>query len=263
MATKHINFAAKFLAVAAFFLPLQSYAALSQSLPDRTAASTPNFCTNLGSFSAQVNSRLALAGGNLDEKQKQRQENVDAREKNRQQDLTKLRTEGDADRQAIYKQLTDKAATEAQKQAIIAFQNTMEAAVTARRQAVDAAITAYWTGVKQLLDGRQAQVSSARQALATALSAALTAAQSACDGGTAPATVRSQFAAAVKAANAKFAADKQSIDKIGVQIKALVQTRNQAFKKAFDDFHATAEQARKTLKAAFAASPSPTPTPSQ
>lgn len=247
-------------------LPAVSFAALGLGLNGsvRAGASASgtqvsagvNFCTNLASFTSQVNARLATAQTNLDNRQQNIQTEFQTRENNRAQDLANLRGEQDQDRAAIYAKLSAKATTTAETQAVADFKATIEAAVTVRRSAVDSAIAAYWTGVHNIIQTRQTAVTTARQNYVAAIQAALSNAASQCSAGTAAATVRTSFAAAVKAANQKFATDRQAVDKAGPQIKVLAQTRNLAVQTAISNFKTAAEGARVKLKAAFSASAS-------
>lgn len=224
------------------------------ALPVRTSTTTPtavNFCTNLPNLTTQVNTRISANEKNLESRQQQRQTQVQERQTKREQQLGQIRTNGDQDRQAIYQQLMAKATTEEQKQAVTAFQNAIEAAVTTRRTAVDAALKTYWAALDSALAARRTAVATARQNFSASIQAALTTASTQCSSGVAPATVRKNFQASLEAAKTQFATNRKAIDKIGPQVKTIVQTRNAAVKKAMTDFKATAEQARTELKAAF------------
>src|ERR1051326_6680515 len=107
-----------------------------------TASSSPsttdkNFCTNLPSLTSQVNSKISTGQSGISGRQQNRQTQLADRQNKRATELANTRAKGDADRQAAYAQLTAKATTDAQKQEIIQFRTTMEAAVTTRRAAVD------------------------------------------------------------------------------------------------------------------------------
>lgn len=243
------------LTAASLLLPAFALAALPvRQNTQGTASSTPavNFCTTLPQLTAQINNRLAQSTTNLQNRQQEIQTKVQERQTTRTQQLTQARIKANQDRQVIYQQLMAKATTDAQKQAVITFQNTIEAAVTTRQTAVDAARQAYWSALDNALVSRKTAVDTARQNFFSAVQTALTTASSQCTAGTAPATVRQTFQAALQTAKTQFSANRKAVDKIGPQVKALVQTRNTAIKKAMDDFKKTAEQARLTLKTAFA-----------
>jgi len=249
MATKIFKFLAAVFAVSFLVAPVFAFADTGVAV-DRVAPEI-SFCSNLSTFSSTVNARLSMAQTNLNSRQTQRNSNVTNREAKRTKELTDLRAAQDSERIAIYAKLGVKATTTSETQAVAEFKATIEAAVTVRRAAVNAAMDAYGAGLDSVLQARQAAVQTARQNLNASILAAITAAQKACSDGTASATVRANFAASVKAAQTQFITDRKAIDKAGPQIKALAKTRNAAVKKAMDDFHTAAENARVELKAAF------------
>ncbi|MFA5991306.1 MAG: hypothetical protein WC794_03610 [Candidatus Doudnabacteria bacterium] len=234
-------------------IPSVSFAVLGTArIPTTTKVTTgTNFCTNLTAYSSQLTAKLTGGGADLKNKQEKNQLTLQERQTTREQKLTQTRDTENADRQVIYTKLMAKATTEAQKQAVIQFQATVEAAVATRRTEVDAVRKAYWDGMASAMGGRQNSVDAARMQFTNTINTAVAAAQSACTAGTDPITVRTQFNATVKAARGQFATDRKAIDKYGPQVKALVQTRNAAVKKAFDSFHTTMEQARTALKSAL------------
>lgn len=234
-------------------IPGVSFASLGVArIPTTTKVTTGiNFCTNLTTYASQLTTKLAGGETNLKTRQEKNQSTLQERQATREQKLIQTRDTGDADRQVIYAKLMVKATTDAQKQAVTQFQATVEAAVLSRRTAVNTAIKAYWDGINSAMGGRQTSVDTARQNFTNAINTAVATAQSACVAGTDPVTVRTQLNASIKNAKNQFTTDRKSVDKYGPQVKALVQTRNTAVKKAFDTFHATMEQSRVTLKAAL------------
>ncbi len=245
------------LMVAASLAPSFAFAALGARVNARTEVSAKvpagaNFCTNLNTYATRITESLTKGSGNLESRQGKNRETLQQRQVARTEKLTETRETGDADRQAIYARLMANASTtEAHKQAVIQFQATVEAAVTTRRAAVDAAIKAYWDGMNSAMSGRQASIDAARTKFVAAINSAVSTAQASCASNADAGMVKAQFTASVSAAKTQFVTDRKGIDKYGPQVKALVQTRNVAVKKAFDAFHATMEQARITLKAAL------------
>ena len=221
-----------------------------------TVRTTVNFCTALSAFSTTVNERLTAATNRLDARQQWIETTASDRKSEHAQALSDLRARQDQDRLAVYAKLSAKATTAPQKTAELQFQASMDAAMTVRRAAVDAAVDAYWTGVMNVLTARKAATVKAEQDLAAALKTSLASATSACASGMAPATVRLDFATSVKADLSAFATERMNIEKAGPQIKALVQTRNAAVLKATSDFKLSAEKADADLKAAWSASAS-------
>lgn len=144
--------------------------------------------------------------------------------------------------------------------AVAAFKASMEAAWVARDAAIDAADKVFRDGLDALLVSRQASVENATLAYKTAAAAAFAKAESDCASGVPIGTVLSGLRASLKAAQDKFRADRQSIDKIGEKVKALVTARQAAVEKAKADFKAAAEKAREAFKAALGATMSATGT---
>ena len=245
--------------IAASIAPSFAFAALGTRINANATISAKvpagaNFCTNLNTYTNRIAESLTKGSANLDGRQSKNRETLQERETTRAEKLTQTREYGDADRQEIYARLMANASTtEAHKQAVIQFQATVEAAVTARRGAVDAAIKTYWDGMNSAMSGRQTSIDAARAKFVTAVNSAISTAQSSCASNADAGMVKAQFTASIAAAKTQFSTDRKAIDKYGEQVKALVQTRNTAVRKAFDDFHKTMEQARITLKTALKA----------
>jgi hypothetical protein len=72
-----------------------------------------------------------------------------------------------------------------------------------------------------------------------------------CAAGVEPRAVRDALRASLKSAQDQFQSDRQNFDRLRDDLETLRQTRRDAVKAAIDGFKATAEQARKDLKAAF------------
>jgi len=252
METK-FRIAAAVIVGAGMLLPSLAVAKVEVSAQGNITANapTPNFCTNLPTLSSQINAKITSGETNLAARQQEALQAAQDRMTKRAQALAVTRTQGDQERVAIYAQLSAKATTTAQSQAVAQFQAAIEAGVTARRAAVDAAIRAYWSGVSAALSARQAAIKTAEQNFTVSLQAALTTATTECSSGVAAATARAHFAASLKSAQVKFISDRKAVDKTGPQIKALVQTRNAAVEAAMSAFKATAVKARADLKVAF------------
>lgn len=165
--------------------------------------------------------------------------------------LAALRAQWNANRDAQFAKLEEKATTDAQKLAVADFEATTKAAISKRQSAVDAAIATFRVGVKNLIVTRQQGVGDDRTAFEAAIKAAFNQAKTDCDNNVAPATVHTNLKNALAAARSKFKLDKQGEPKVGADIQALIATRKQAVDVAMAAFHATMEKARTTLKAAF------------
>lgn len=224
--------------------------------PDRPAAGT-QFCTLLTSHVGSVMSKMGDMGAKLDERRLERDARLASRETERQQKVTDLRAKADSRRAELLAKLEDKATTDAQRQALSAFQSAVNAAVTARRAAIDAANEAFRTGLHAAIADRKAKADAAVKAFKTAITAALNKAKADCAAGVDAATVRANLRTATQAALEKLKSDRQAIDKLGDTVKGLVDARRAAHDKAMADFKAAMEKARADLKAAMPEKPAP------
>lgn len=240
----------KFFAAAiavAIMLPSLASAATVQT----TVTTGANFCAQLPQISAQITARVNEAMARIDAKRQEISQTLQNRQNNRSQQLQDARAKAKTERDEAYAQLESKATTDAEKQAVSAFESTMNTAVATREAAVDAARNAFWSGLQTVLQGRANAVKTAETNYQTSVNAAISTATSQCSSGTAPATARQNFINALQAARTKFASDRKAVDNAVPQVKALALTRDQAVQQAVSAFRATAEQARTTLKAAF------------
>ncbi|OGZ00449.1 MAG: hypothetical protein A2945_03855 [Candidatus Liptonbacteria bacterium RIFCSPLOWO2_01_FULL_52_25] len=145
--------------------------------------------------------------------------------------------------------------TDAQKQAVAAFHAAMDAALDAKRDAVDAAVTAHHDGIKSLLETRKAAVEAAFTARSDAYKAAVEKAKADCAAGVDIKTVRDAFVTALKVAQEQFASARKANTDFNTKVKVLQATKKAALEKAHADFKAAVEAARAALKAAL---PKPT-----
>jgi len=170
-------------------------------------------------------------------KQEERLQNMEEKRLQREQKLVDFREKWEQNRERQYEKLQEIAQTDTQKQAVLEFKQTTETALTARKIAVDAAISAFRSGLDQLINNRntyQVAVQKAKEDCAAEVDAN---------------QVRTTFMATLRAGRDKYNSDRQGIEKIST--KALVETRQAAFKKALDDFKTAMQTAREKLRTAF------------
>jgi hypothetical protein len=165
--------------------------------------------------------------------------------------LAELRAEWDANRNAQFSKLEEKATTEAQKKAVSDFETIVKDAIAKRRAAVDVALEAFRSGVKDLINSRTEGASTDKTALIDAIHAAFEAAKSNCSDNTKLTDIKTILKKSIQAAREKFMADKKNTPKVGEGIQALIDARKEAVGKALADFKATMEKARTDLKKAF------------
>jgi gas vesicle protein len=144
-----------------------------------------------------------------------------------------------------------RAKTTEQKKAILAFEKEINAAVSARRSAVDDAISRFRKGIKSAIDARKSAITEAISDFKEAIDDAVEKAENDCQNGTALASVRQVLRTSFQNARVKLQTDKQSIEKLGPNVQTLVATRQKAVQKAVEDFRAAVEKARNNLKNAL------------
>lgn len=209
------------------------------------------FCTQLSTISSNIEQRLADRDSKLEAKRAEIQSRIEERRSERDARLVAMRTKWDANRAKHFAKLEERAQTDEQKQAVVAFTGAVNAAIAARRATVDTAIQNFRDGVGGLITSRKTSVDAAITTFKNSVQLALEKAQSDCASGVSPITVRKNLLADLKAAQEKFVSDKQDIEKMEDPTESLIAARKEAIEKAIDDFKATVEQARVDLKAAF------------
>ncbi|MDD5251746.1 MAG: hypothetical protein PHT12_03870 [Patescibacteria group bacterium] len=215
-----------------------------------------NFCTVL--TARPLNERFATQIQQREKNLTTRRTEVNKRLKDnraqRDSKLEGLRVQQDQKRGGAVDALQEKFKGEEQKQAILKFQAAVAAAAEVRRAAVDASTAAYRKGLDDALASRKTAVDAAVTAFRTAVKAAEDKAKADCAvTGADPVAVREVMRVSVEAARTQFKTALQAAEKVGPQASDLAKTRQDAVKKAMDDWKAAVEKARDELKTALAA----------
>ena len=221
-----------------------------------------NFCsrfnTSSGKLTADFDNRVNKLNGDQDSDSKKR----DEAEQTATTKITDLRTKADDLRGQHFTKLEDDATTADQTQAVKDFEAAVQAAVTARRAAVDKARADFKTGVAAAVAGRQAQIKQALATFHSAVAAALAQAQTSCAAGTSPQTVMQTLKTQLEAARTALKAALQSASKVGSQVKQLAATRNAAIQAANAAFKQAVQDAAAKLKASLGQNDQESPSPS-
>lgn len=220
---------------------------------NRSTSTAPsvNFCARFEKAFDKLQTRAAAKRDKLAEKKNQRLQNFKAQWEKRDQKLAEYRKRIDERRNDRYAGLEARAQTDAQKAAIEKFKADVEAAVAARKAAIDAAIKAFREGVDAATKQRLEAIKGAGDTYKAAVDAAVAKAKADCAAGVEPAAIKQQFHDSMKAAQDAFAKARADIEKLQPQLEALKATRNNAVKKAIDNFKAALQKAKTELKAAF------------
>lgn len=246
------NLAAKAAAGALMLGVLAPSLALAEATaPATTAAGTKTFCARIADIDAKVLAGMGDRTRAYEAKKAERTEKMATNRAERDQKLAATRTAWDQNRAERYAKLDERATTTAQKAAVATFKNELEAAVVARKTAIDAALVTYRNGLDQAIQARKTAIDGAQTTLKTSVTAALENAKTDCAADKDPKTVRVTALGAIKAARDAYATTVKAQEKVGTTLDALTNARNTAIKKAIDDAKAARERAVLKLKAAF------------
>lgn len=230
-----------------------------------------NFCSKISELGSKVDQMITGKLVNLDSKRSERDKKLGEKRAEIDQKLGENRQKWDSNRAEHYAKLQEKADTDAKKQALLNFISAVDKAIADRRTAVNAAQDAFRNGIDKLLTSRGTKADQITAEYKKAIEDAVAKAKSDCSDSSKSATIRQELKDALKVARQKFTSDKQGIDKLGEQVKTLIDVRKAAFEKAKADFQTAMNKAKADLKAVFgvltpqtstpAASPSPTVQP--
>ncbi|HUD11134.1 MAG TPA: hypothetical protein VMS08_01885 [Candidatus Saccharimonadia bacterium] len=222
------------------------------------------FCVNLTSVTGKI-------GSNTNDQFQQLKNNFSGRSGKVQSDmatvgqsLASARAVADQKRAADFAQLSGKATTDDQKQAVATFETSVTAAITEQRAVVDAADSAFEKGVLADITARQTDLATAAAIYKAAVQAALTAAQASCSAGDNPVTVRATLQTSLQTARTNLQNASNGSGKLGPNLTNLETARKTAVQLAESTAKTQIAQALTILKAALglpAASPSPSVQP--
>lgn len=225
------------------------------------ATSTPGFagqnvCDRLTGFISKMETRVAEREQKITSRKQEKQEKWSDKAVQWDEKREEKRQQAETRQSEFLTRLENQAQTEAQKQAVVNFRTAVQAAIEARKKAVDDAIKAFRSGVDQMLQARKTSTDALVTVFKAAQKSAFDKAKSSCGSGIEPKTILETLKTELKAAQDKFQSDRQAIEKAAEQVKTLNQTKKNAFEKAHQDFKTALEKAKADLKAAF---PQPTP----
>ncbi|OHA46569.1 MAG: hypothetical protein A3A80_01735 [Candidatus Terrybacteria bacterium RIFCSPLOWO2_01_FULL_44_24] len=211
-------------------------------------------CARISALDDTVATRTSDRSDVLSAKTSEREDTLQTKREERDAKLAAHRDTQDAHLDEVFAKIEAKAQNESQQEAVNAFKIILLEAIDTRRAAVDQAIETFRSGVDDAVEARKTARDAAVDAYKIAISDAFNKAEADCVAGVNAATVRTTLRSSLEAARAKFKSDRQAIDKISDTIKPLVETKQAAFKKAHDDFKASLEAAKATLKTALESS---------
>ena len=226
---------------------------IQQKIVDKKAEVSANVCEKISERADNFSQKMIGEENKFQTRNQERLTNWTTKKTENEAKLLAQRTTWDANRDAQFKALEEKAQTEEQKKAVADFAATTRAAIATRRAAADSAIKTFQVGVQAAIATRNGQVDQLLSSAKTARQALLDTAKADCAVGKDAKTVMANFRSGMQANRTKVQADKQNAIRVNTQVEALIATRKGAIDKAFTDFKATMEQARIALRKAFPA----------
>ncbi len=236
---------ASLLLLASIFLPSLS------SAQQQAAKPAVNFCGRVSTLQTTLDQTITDRKNKLENTWTQRQQMIATNRSNREQRLTSDRLQWDQNRQERYNKMMAKATTDSQKQAITAFEATIELAVKTRKSAADGAIQTFRSSLDQAINTRETDIKTAISNFQSAVDNAFSQAKTDCDKGAQTAIVHSNLKTALQAARQQFEITRQTADKVSTQEQTLAQARRNSVEQAISTFKTTLQDAITTLKTAL------------
>lgn len=210
-------------------------------------------CGKISDGITSVLERMQLRENSLVAKRDEKKTKILERRNDLLARLSDTRSKADDQREKHYDKMLERAATDAQKQAVEDFQAAAELAVDARRDAVDAANGQYNDGVAALLKSTNDSTAAAVKIFTDSVETAFAKAKTDCQAGKDAADIKSALQSSLQSTHAKFQSDRQAVEKIRSKIAELNQARQKAINQSWQDFRKAVEAARATLKEALKA----------
>lgn len=209
------------------------------------------FCDRFAESANQITTNMAERRGKLDERQRNREDQMNSGRDSRDGALQDSRSNADEKRSALYAALEAKATTDVQKAAVVTFQETVEKAIDTRRSVLDGVIATFRKGVDTALLGRKDAMQSDAQTFETAVRSALAQTQSGCASGADLTTVRSIFRLAMSSARTTLQTGQTDSERADVQVRILAEARRVIAKKSGIDFGTALKAATMKLQEAL------------
>lgn len=210
-----------------------------------------SFCARINAADMKMDERVYERETKLSASRKEREMRMKDAWNKRDETLAEKRAERNENIESHITKIESRDLTDTQKAALETFKEVHATALAARKSAVDAAISTYRSAVESAATNQKASADALIAAFKSDMEAAYAKAKADCAAGVADETVKATLMADIKAAKDTLMSARQELGKRGDIIKPFVETRNTAFKKAFEDFKTAMEKAKTDLRAAF------------
>lgn len=235
------------LSIVSLILPVTSYAAPERE--NKKLQIGGMFCENIETLESKIETQISEKSGKFEGKKDVRIAKIDTRRDVRDEKRAQNRSEIDIKRDTKVDALMEKADNDAERTAVLNFEETLKDAVATRRSSVDSAVKIFRAGVDEILNNKFEGLDSSIPAFKSKVEQAIAKAKSDCANGVEDSVARESFKAVIKSAREEFSAFRG--DEIKSQIKALAEARKTSIENAVNTFKATMEDARDDLKTAF------------
>jgi len=221
-----------------------------ENLASKSAQRQGNLiCDNLEKRVVKIDQTLTEREMKIEEKQTERLEKLNEKRENRDVKLEQHRETWEEKWEEHFVMLEEKASTSEQRQALVEFEEAVQDAKASRQVVVDKAISQFRTDLDKLINDRKTAIETARNTYINAYNVAVQNAKQTCIDGGDPSQIKETLKAALKTAKDKFNSDRKAIEKMDV--KKLIEARQQALREALEYFKKAMEEVRTKLKAAF------------
>jgi len=206
-------------------------------------------CNKIADWAERIDQTISGRQDKIEEKQVEREQKLEQKRDSRDARLETYREKWGEHWDEHFAKLENKASTSEEKLALVEFKETVIDAMASRQAAVDKAISDFRTALDKTILDRKNAVDAAKIAYQDAYNEAVQKAKDDCAAGANPAEIRATLKAALKAAKDQYNSARRAIEKM--DLKPLVEARQEAFKEALDYFKKVMETERAELKAAF------------
>lgn len=234
------------LLIASFLAPNLIFAQGNTTGKARTA-----LCGRLDNIYTKFTDRVSERGDKITQKRNDIKQKLEDRWANQDSKLAEKRDKWSQNRQDHFAKLEEKAQTDVQKQAVLAFVQAVQEAIGARKAAVDKAIADFRQGMENARIARQSGIDAVKLAFKDATKAAYEKAKSDCANNIDAATIRQNLKNDLQAAKTKYQADLKTIDQLKNTVDGIISARKAAIEKAIQDFKDALEKARIDFKTAM------------
>jgi len=213
---------------------------------------TKGFCNRVSKISSDAGQRFGNQNAKLEQKRERITERIEERRQERDQKYEEKREKWDANRAEHFAKLDEKTGTNEQKEITTEFQQAVVAAIRIRRDAVNAAIQEFRQGVEDLKIARKESIDGAIIAFRASSEAAIEKAKTDCEEeGVDPKAVQETLRNELKAAKQEYISARQEVEKVDIDMEALITAKREAIEKAQDDFKQALEDAKVAFKSDF------------